>query len=226
MQVKGGKAMIRALIWILVVAGVALIFLLSRATANTALFEQNYPWLLGLGLAVSIGLLILIGYQIYVLWKKLKERVFGSKLTLRLMAVFALMAIIPGGLVYAISLQFFERSIESWFSVRVDKALEGGLSLGRSAIDGALAELGRKAGLMAVALTDRRDREADLLNQLREQYAVEEVALISEQGRLIAFSGVRKESLLPDLPAAAALGQAKPPYRVLETIPDYGLYLR
>jgi uncharacterized membrane protein YbhN (UPF0104 family) len=64
MQVKGGQAMIRALIWILVVAGVALIFLLSRATANTALFEQNYPWLLGLGLAVSIGLLILIGYQI------------------------------------------------------------------------------------------------------------------------------------------------------------------
>ena len=218
--------MIRALIWILVAAGVALIFLLSRATANTALFEQNYPWLLGLGLAVSIGLLILIGYQIYVLWKKLKERVFGSKLTLRLMAVFALMAIIPGGLVYAISLQFFERSIESWFSVRVDKALEGGLSLGRSAIDAALAELGRKAGLMAAALEDRKDREADLLNQLREQFAVEEAALISEQGRLIAFSGVRKESLLPDLPAAATLGQAKPPYRILETIPDYGLYLR
>ena len=130
--------MIRALIWVLVAAGVALIFLLSRATANTTLFERYYPWLLSLGGAVAVGLLILVGYQIRVLRKKLKERVFGSKLTLRLMVVFALMATIPGGLVYVISLQFFERSIESWFNVRVDKALEGGLSLGRSAIDASL----------------------------------------------------------------------------------------
>ena len=40
------------------------------------------------------------------------------------MVVFALMALIPGGLVYAISFQFLQRSIESWFDVRVDESLK------------------------------------------------------------------------------------------------------
>ncbi len=218
--------MIRALIWILVAAGVALIFLLSRATANTTLFERYYPWLLNLGSAVAVGLLILVGYQIRVLRKKLKERVFGSKLTLRLMVVFALMATIPGGLVYVISLQFFERSIESWFNVRVDKALEGGLSLGRSAIDASLADLGRKAVTMAASLTDKAEHETQRFAQLRIRFAVEEAALLSEQGSPIVFSAERQTSLLPDLPAVALLKQSQPYYRVVETIAERGLYLR
>ena len=218
--------MIRALIWVLVAAGVALIFLLSRATANTTLFERYYPWLLGLGGAVAVGLLILVGYQIRVLRKKLKERVFGSKLTLRLMVVFALMATIPGGLVYVISLQFFERSIESWFNVRVDTALEGGLSLGRSAIDASLTDLGRKATSIAASLSDAREHETQRFSQLRKQFDIEEAALLSEQGSLIAFSAERQTSLLPDFPSATLLKQSKPHYRVVETLPDRGLYLR
>ena len=83
--------------------------------------------------------MLLIGYQLVVLRRKLKERVFGSKLTLRLMVVFALMALVPGGLVYAISFQFLQSSIESWFDVRMDKALEGGLNLARSTLDSSLA---------------------------------------------------------------------------------------
>ena len=64
---------------------------------------------------MALGLMALIVYQLLTLRRKLRERVFGSKLTLRLVLVFALMALIPGGLVYAISFQFLQRSIESWF---------------------------------------------------------------------------------------------------------------
>ena len=42
--------------------------------------------------------------------------------------LFALMAIVPGALIYGLSVQFLARSIESWFEVRVDKALESGLN--------------------------------------------------------------------------------------------------
>ncbi len=220
--------MIRGLILLCVIAGVALMVLLSRASSNTTLFAQHYPWLLGLGGLISVGLLVLIGYQIYVLWRKLKERVFGSKLTLRLMVVFALMAVIPGGLVYVISLQFFEKSIESWFSVRVDKALEGGLNLGRSALDASLVELTRKATGMAGSLADKEGREAAFLNQVREQYGVEEATLFDARGKIAAFSGGRATGLFPDLPAPAILRQvrAQQPFRAIETIPERGLYLR
>jgi nitrogen fixation/metabolism regulation signal transduction histidine kinase len=36
------------------------------------------------------------------------------------------MALIPGGLVYAISFQFLQRSIDSWFEVRLDESLNRG----------------------------------------------------------------------------------------------------
>ena len=47
---------------------------------------------------------------------------------------------LPGVLVYAVSVQFLGKSIESWFDVRVDRALEGGLNLGRSSLDYLLKE--------------------------------------------------------------------------------------
>lgn len=217
--------LVRVFILILILAGLTLIVLLSRASANTALFEQHLPWLLGSGGVVAAGLLGLIGYQIVVLWRKLKERVFGAKLALRLMAAFALMAIIPGGLLYVVSLQFFERSIESWFNVPVDKALESGLRLGQSALELPLIELSQKAGVMANSLTDVRQGEKDMLERLRTEHGVEEAALYSAAGKLIAFSGARATSLLQDLPPEA-LVSGKTHYRKTESIAERGLYLR
>ncbi|MCK7500764.1 MAG: hypothetical protein MZW92_69145 [Comamonadaceae bacterium] len=85
--------------------------------------------------------------------------VFGSRLALRLVLLFALVAVLPGALVYAVSVQFLGKRIESWFDVRVDRALEGGLNLGRSALDYAAARRPpHKAG--AMALDARRCRAA------------------------------------------------------------------
>src|SRR5512132_398970 len=117
---------------------------MSEASANTTAFAQNLDLLLGVSGGLALGLMALIGYQLMVLRRKLRERVFGSKLTLRLMVVFALMALIPGGLVYAISFQFLQRSIESWFDVRVDESLNRGLSLGQRVLQNSLKELTQK----------------------------------------------------------------------------------
>src|SRR6188768_4459255 len=154
----------KPLIFLCVVAGAALVYLMSEASANTALFARNYTLLLYLGVGLASGLMVLIGYQLLTLRRKLRERVFGSKLTLRLMGVFALMALIPGGLVYAISFQFLQRSIESWFDVRVDESLRGGLKLAQNALQNSLKELGQKAEVMANALAASQAVEAVTLN--------------------------------------------------------------
>ena len=72
----------------------------------------------------------------------------------RLVLLFALVAVLPGALVYAVSVQFLGKSIESWFDVRVDRALEGGLNLGRSSLDYLLKETGNKAAQMALSLSE------------------------------------------------------------------------
>src|SRR5450432_3170094 len=143
-----------------------------------------------LGGGLALGLIALIVYQLLVLRRKLRERVFGSKLTLRLMVVFTLMALIPGGLVYAISFQFLQRSIESWFDVRVDESLNRGLSLGQRVLQNSLKELTQKGEVMAQTLAASQASEAATLNRLREQHSIEEATLMTPRGRIIAQSGV------------------------------------
>ena len=70
------------------------------------------------------------------------------------MLVFALVAVLPGALVYAASVLFIGRSIESWFDVRVDRALEGGLNLGRNALDYLKQETVNKASQIALTLAE------------------------------------------------------------------------
>jgi nitrogen fixation/metabolism regulation signal transduction histidine kinase len=134
MKTRIGSGRVRTIVFGCAALGVALLYLLAQATANTQLFSQHYYWLLGLGGLLALGLLALIGYQLVALRRKTRARLFGSKLTVKLVLVFALMALIPGALVYLVSVQFLARSIESWFNVRVDSAPEGGLNLGRSAL--------------------------------------------------------------------------------------------
>src|SRR3954465_1447967 len=156
----------KALIFLCVVTGAALVYLMSEASSNNAFFAQNYKLLFYLGLGLAMGLGSLIIYQLLLLRRKLRERVFGSKLTLRLMVVFALMALIPGGLVYAISFQFLQQSIESWFNVRVDESLNRGMKLARNAMESSLKDLERKAEAMSTSLAASQAIEGATLNRL------------------------------------------------------------
>jgi PAS domain S-box-containing protein len=229
MKTRIGSGHIRTIVFGCAALGVALLYLLAQATANTQLFSQHYYWLLGLGGLLALGLLGLIGYQLVVLRRKTRARLFGSKLTVKLVLVFALMALIPGALVYLVSVQFLARSIESWFNVRVDSALEGGLNLGRSALDSSLRDLTRKAEATALLLVDKGiGGEAQWLNRIREQYAIEEVTLFNQRGQIIAFSSNQPRGLLPEIPSPLVLRQVRQqqPYRVVESIPERGLYLR
>ena len=124
--------------WLLVVsASLSAIglFLLATATENTELFARGYDTLLVINVALVAVLMAIVGWQLWRLRRNYSRGVFGSRLGARLVLLFALVAVLPGALVYAVSVQFLGRSIESWFDVRVDRALEGGLALGRNALD-------------------------------------------------------------------------------------------
>lgn len=219
----------RHVVFLAVALGTVLLFLLSRASSNTAAFSQNYTLLLVLNLAVAVSLMGLIGYQLWVLWKKLRARVFGTKLTLRMLWMFALMALLPGTLVYGVSVQFLNKSIESWFDVRVDNALEGGLSLGQSMLDNLLQDLVKKGEVMALALADNPTSSEHLtqLNRLREQVGVQEATLFSGRGKMLAVASSEPGSFLPELPTAAILRQVRQqqPYTEIKTLPGKGMYL-
>jgi len=209
--------------------GVILWFLLLMSTAaDTVIFSRNYPLLIGLNVVLAIGMLGLVGWQLRTLWRDYQAQVFGARLKLRLMLMFGVIAVLPGALVYGVSVQFVTRSIESWFDVRVEKALESGLHLGRSALDSLLLDLGDKARSMATELSDIQEfsRRSALL-RLREEKGVQSAALFSVGGQLLSSATTELSSLLPDLPSQSQLKQARSTQLVSTVEGDGGkLYLR
>jgi len=224
-----GSSAVKYLLIVCAVVGAVTLYLLATASANTALFAQHYPMLLALNGGLAVCLTALLGYQLYSLRQKLKAGVFGSKLTLRLVLLFTLVAVLPGVLVYGVSVQFVARSIESWFDVRVEKALEGGLNLGRTTLDNLLKDLRKKADTMAASLSVRPAAEHfAALNMLREQSDVQEATLFTPRGKVIVYAGSERTGLMPDLPGPNVLRQLRQQqmYSAVEAIPDKGLYLR
>ncbi len=209
--------------------GAVFLFLLATASANTGLFAHNYNLLLVLNGAMVALLMVLVGYQLWRLRRNLKAGVFGSRLAVRLVLLFALVAVVPGALLYGVSMQFLGKSIESWFDVRVDRALEGGLNLGRSALDYLLKETANKATQLALTLQDAEPGGmAARLSRASEQAGVYEAALFSSSGAVLAVAGVSGSTLTPQPPPAQAIRRARlqQTFSAIEQTPDQGLMLR
>lgn len=221
----------RILLGICIILGGGLLYFLVQASGNTSLFSESYTLLLELGIALAVGLLVLIGYQVRTLYRRIRSKEFGSRLALRLLVVFSVAALIPGVLVYSLSVQFLANSIESWFNVNVDQALEAGLNLGRTSLDSLLEDLVIKGESMALVVSESSAiDELPLLNHLREQSGIEELTLYNKLGKTLAFSSARPTELFPGagLPRGAALRQVRLQrvYKSIETVPDQGFYLR
>src|SRR6185503_5287523 len=139
----------------------------------------------------------------------------------------ALVAILPGALVYAMSVQFIGRSIESWFDVRVDRALDGGINLGRGALDYLLKETTNRALLISGALADAQAPPGAALSRAAEQVGVYEAALFAPSGSVIAVAGLGG-SMTPEPLPGDALRRARlqQTYAKVEQTQDSGLMIR
>ncbi|ADI28603.1 sensor histidine kinase [Methylotenera versatilis] len=204
-----------------------LLYLLSNASANTAASGEYYTLLVTLNGVLATFLIVLIGYQIFRLYRQIRKGVVGSRFTLRLLTSFAMMAIIPGLIVYLVSVNFLTRSIESWFNVKVEAALEGGLNLGRTALDIMLADVKEKGESMATTLSFQPANTHSILNDLREKSGIQDLTLLTVQGRILEVSSSDSGSFLPELPSVAQLRQARKHILAsIEPIGNKGLYLR
>ncbi len=186
--------------------GMVLLFLLTLATNNRALYEQNFTWLVGVNVAVAAFLLLVILWLALRLTLRLRRGKFGSRLLIKLAAIIGLVGILPGMLIYTVSYQFVSRSIESWFDVRVESALAAGLNLGRTTLDTLAADLSNKTRIAAEGLSRLPNTTAVLaLERVREQLGVADLVLWSGNGQALGSSGLSRFDINPERPTAALL---------------------
>ena len=219
----------RRLIAAALVLGIALLSLLFLASSESSPFSDTLPTLFAVGSVLGVALLVLLGWRLWWLQKRIRRGVFGAKLTLKLMAMFGIVALLPGLVVYGASVFFLNRSIETWFDVRVDNALTAGVNLSQAALDDLLRELDKKAQRMALSLSDEGlGSLITSLSTLREQSAVQELTLFDERGGVIAHVGGERGTLLPVLPERGVLWQVlqQQPYSRIEEVAERGLIMR
>ena len=181
--------------------GISLLILLAKAISNSDLISSDsFRALLGLNILFIFSLIVLIGFQIFRLLQNVKKEITGSRLTLRLVMSFALMGVVPVLIVYLVSVNFLTKSIESWFDVKVESALEGGLTLGQKTIDILMKDIELKGKSIAYSIgnVDSQQRYS-LLTDLREKFRIED-AVIFDQNSIIIEVSSEKSDLIPPIP--------------------------
>ena len=205
--------MTRSLRYLLIAAAMTvsmLLFLLATVSDNTRLFDSYYSGIVGANVLVGTALFVLVLFLLARLISRYRRKRFGSRLMTRLVLMFTLIGVLPGLVIYLVSVQFVSRSIESWFNVKVETALESGLTLGRSALDASLKDLRLKARAVASELSEMPD--AMLAAQLArsiERNQLNEAIVVSGTGQLVASTSSALSNLVPDMPTAAMISRAK-----------------
>jgi nitrogen fixation/metabolism regulation signal transduction histidine kinase len=176
---------------------------------------------------VVAGVLLAVILWVFVrLASRLRRGKFGSRLLVKLAAIFTLVGLVPGVLIYVVSYQFVSRSIETWFDVKVEGALDAGLNLGRTTLDTLSGDLANKTRAAAGQLAETNDAAAGLtLERIRDQLGAVDVVLWSANGQMIASAGQSRFQLRPDRPTPQQLRTARTQraFTIIEGLDDPGI---
>lgn len=203
--------------------------LMSSATQESSELSEMYSWLLLINALGSVVLLGLIGANIYSLVRQLKKREAGSRLTTRMVSLFALLAMAPAAIVFYFSMQFLHQSIDSWFNVEMDRAMEDALELSQASLGQQMRWYLRQTQQLTEQLADKSESQIVLeLEGIRETVAASEMTVFSKQGHIIASSSINPSEILPDLPNQYIWLQLKQnaDHVALEPIQDGQLLIR
>ncbi|MCO4875923.1 PAS domain-containing sensor histidine kinase [Paraburkholderia caribensis] len=215
-----GSLVLRLLVSTVAVTAVLLLVLLAAASANTEFFDRYYGWLYAANVAVALIFMLIVAVLVVIIVTRLRKGKFGTRLLAKLAFFFALVGVVPGGIIYIVSYQFVSRSIESWFDVNVETALTSGLNLGRGMLDASLSDLQTKGRLMAEQLASADSAGTTLtLLRLRDQFGVQDATIVepsrsmsgpTPEMHVVAQATGNYASLVPsDLPTPIMIEQAR-----------------
>ena len=192
-----------------------LLFLLVLASQNSTFFEKYYTLLLWLNTIIALVFLGLICVLLYRLYRRAQKKKYGVKILSKFALALGLTGVVPGILIFATSVQFLHTSVESWFDVRVERALDSGLTLGREVVENFQSSLRQKARTIANEISETPPANwMTVLDAARERQGLQEAVLVNSAGNFITVSASSFRSLVPSVPTN----------RVLQTVRTRGFW--
>ncbi|HEC18028.1 MAG TPA: HAMP domain-containing protein [Gammaproteobacteria bacterium] len=205
------------------------LWLLSAATENSGQFSRMHVVLVVVNVIGLIVLVGLIGVDVVRLVRQHRRAATGSQLTARLVAIFVIMALVPVSIVFYFSIGFIQKGIDSWFDVRIERAMEDALELSRSSLDMLMRDRLKQTRKIAAQLRDIPNAMAMFnLNELRSESGATELTLLQQSGRVIASASADASTIIPQKPGSSILSRVRDEneYVGLAPIDNLGLHIR
>ncbi|MCF0252780.1 MAG: HAMP domain-containing protein [Duodenibacillus sp.] len=180
----------------------------AAGISDSARFTRLFPVLMtvsGLTVALLAAVIAVVAARMIRRWR---ERSYGSRMTAKLAVAAGLTGVLPCLLIYLVSQQFIGRSIDSWFDVRVERALQAGVTLSGKLIAREQAQLQTLAASLAERLGRTPGRDVGpVLDQMRRSADAMSLAIFDDEGRLATVSGPDGDDPL-DFPGPEQLAQS------------------
>lgn len=181
------------LIMTLIVASVVSGIATYAAMTQSPFFSNDPTTVLILSLLDLVFLVLLSGVvaqRIVSIWMRRRRNQVGSRLHVRMVSMFTLLAVVPALLVAMFAAVFFYFGVEAWFSQHVRTSLNESLEVAQAYLE----EHKQVLRADALAMANDLNRQAVVLsqNQVRFAQAVSTQAYVRKLTEVIVFDGSGK----------------------------------
>lgn len=206
----------------MIILGGVLLFALVLATHSNANFENQYQVLLALNISTIVIMVLLIIFLGVWLRRRFHTRVFGTRLMTRFALSFALLGAIPSILLFLISTAFVSRTIDTWFNLKLEPALEAGISFGREHLNYAQEQTKNQLKVIIDQSTEQYHQiNATKAQELLTEHRLQTLAALDKKGQVLwrfNAKGYHHEAL--PVFTAAILNKANQGWDVIEDESD------
>ncbi|NCT66532.1 MAG: HAMP domain-containing protein [Rhodanobacteraceae bacterium] len=200
--------LLRRVLPVLAVAAllVASLKLAEDAAGDNARFAAHYRWVLGAAAAALVLLVVTIGQRLWRLHTDVARAAPGARLNRRLLRLLIVLALPSTVVVYAFALRFLDATIDNWFNVRLEQALDDALEIGRLVVDEHLHTAEHAGAELAerLAATPAAETQAVLDERIDALDAIQ-LTVFDPDGRVQATASSDPRYLDPPLPDGALL---------------------
>ncbi len=162
-----------------------------------------YRWILGAAATALALLALAIAQRLWHLRVDLQRGAPGARLGRRLLVMLVLLAVPPVVVVYGFALRFLDATIDNWFNVKLEAALDNALEVGRIVIHERLLVAERASDTVAARLQGASAGELQgILDAEIEPLGATQLTVFGEDGRVIATASSDPLYLDPPLPDA------------------------
>ncbi|HZW51841.1 MAG TPA: ATP-binding protein [Rudaea sp.] len=188
----------------------AALVLANDAAGGASRLGAWYPWMLGACVLALATLVATIVQRLLRLRRELRERAPGASLNRRVLAMLIVLALPPVFVVYGFALNFLDATIDTWFNVRMEHAMDDALEIGRVYLDERLQAAQQESAALARTLHDSAD--ADLQKRLDAAIDAQgalQLAVFGKDQSVLATASADPQLLTPAYPDSAALLQVQ-----------------